>query len=380
MKYTQEQKCQFVMRYQSGESVIDICTETGIARSTLYSWLKPYQTNVTDTGVQVTPHEFAVLKKRVTRLEDIIKVLKSAECTVSAPLQDKLRALEALHGKFSVHVLCDAMEVSRGTFYNHILRNKREKTSYQFRRAQLSEQIRQIYEESHQIFGSKKIKAILAERGVATSEKMVAKLMREMNLSSIRIGAKRNYYRFEREEMRDHLKAVFSVNAPNQVWVSDVTYFNYKGKTYYICMILDLYARKAIAYKISRKQSAQLITATFRSAYGNRRPEAGLIFHSDRGRQYTSFAMQKLLKKLQVKQSFSPTGKPTHNAVMESFFSSLKREELYRHSYHSENELKKCVEDYIGFYNNERPHAALGNKTPNAFENLYYEWQRTRKK
>lgn len=58
---------------------------------------------------------------------------------------------------------------------------------------------------------------------------------------------------------------------------------------------------------------------------------------------------------------------------------SLKREELYRHSYHSENELKKCVEDYIGFYNNERPHAALGNKTPNAFENLYYEWQRTKK-
>ena len=271
MKYTQEQKCQFVMRYQSGESVIDICTETGIARSTLYSWLKPYQTNVTDTGVQVTPHEFAVLKKRVARLEDIIKVLKSAECTVSAPLQDKLRALEALHGKFSVHVLCDAMEVPRGTFYNHIFRNKRENTSYQFRRAQLSEQIRQIYEESHQIFGSKKIKAILAECGVATSEKMVAKLMREMNLSSIRIGAKRNYYRFEREEMRDHLKAVFSVNAPNQVWVSDVTYFNYKGKTYYICMILDLYARKAIAYKISRKQSAQLITATFRSAYGNRR-------------------------------------------------------------------------------------------------------------
>ena len=112
------------MRYQSGESVIDICTETGIARSTLYSWLKPYQTNVTDTGVQVTPHEFAVLKKRVARLEDIIKVLKSAECTVSAPLQDKLRALEALYGKFSIHVLCEAMEVPRGTFITIFLETK----------------------------------------------------------------------------------------------------------------------------------------------------------------------------------------------------------------------------------------------------------------
>ena len=378
MKYTSEQKIQLVMRYQNGESVIDICTETGIARSTLYSWLKPYQTTVTGPGVQVTPHEFTVLKKRVERLEDIIKVLKSAECTVSAPLQDKLKALETLHGKYSVHVLCDAMEVPRGTFYNHIFRNKRENTSYQFRRTLLSEQIRQIYDESHQIFGSRKIKAILAERGVATSEKMVAELMREMNLSSIRNGAKRNYYRFEQEEMRDRLKAVFSVNAPNQVWVGDVTYFNYKGKTYYICAMLDLYARKVIAYKISKKQSTQLITATFRLAYGNRRPEAGLIFHSDRGRSYTSFAMQKLLKKLQVEQSFSPAGRLTHNAVMESFFASLKREELYRRNYHSENEFKECVDTYISFYNNERPHMALGNRTPNAFENLYRERQKTR--
>ena len=94
MKYTPDQKRKLVLRYQSGESVSDICTQTGIARSTLYSWLKPYQTTITEAGMVVTPKEFSALKKRVEKLEGIIQVLKSVDCTVSAPLQDKLKALE----------------------------------------------------------------------------------------------------------------------------------------------------------------------------------------------------------------------------------------------------------------------------------------------
>lgn len=90
------------------------------------------------------------------KLEGIIQVLKSVDCTVSAPLQDKLKALEALYGQFSVHTLCDALEVPRGTFYNHMLRNKKGNKSYQFRRTELSEQIRQLYDESRQIYGAKK--------------------------------------------------------------------------------------------------------------------------------------------------------------------------------------------------------------------------------
>lgn len=156
MKYTTEQKQELVLRYQNGESVSDICTQIGIARSTLYSWLKPYQTTITEAGTVVTPKEFSTLKKRVEKLEGIINVLKSVNCTVSAPLQDKLKVLETLYGQFSVHTLCDALEVPRGTFYNHILRNKKENKSYQLRRAELSDQIRQIYDESDQIYGAKK--------------------------------------------------------------------------------------------------------------------------------------------------------------------------------------------------------------------------------
>ena len=95
--------------------------------------------------------------------------------------------------------------------------------------------------------------------------------------------------------------------------------------------------------------------------------EGKLIFHSDRGTQYTSFSFQKMLKSFDIDQSFSPTGKPRHNAVMESFFSSLKQEELYRRRFHSVSEFKNSVNNYINFYNNERTHSALNYKSPNTY-------------
>ena len=364
-----------VARYRNGESATDICTEIGIARSTFYTWLKPYKTTYTDAGYAVNAAEFIKMKQRLEKLEQKVEVLQKVNCTVSSPLKEKLQELSLLHGQYSVHVLCEALEVPRGTFYNHIFRNKGENNSYQIRRTQLSTLIKQIYEESNQIFGAKKIKAVLANQGEVVSDKMVAELMQEMNLYSIRTGAKKNFARFNYEKKEDSLQMNFSVNAPNKVWISDVTCFKIDNKFQYICAILDLYSRKVIAYKISQKHSTQLITSTFKLAYAKRKPENGLIFHSDRGTQYTSHAFQKLLKTSHIEQSFSPSGKPHHNAVMESFFSSMKKEELYRTNYHSVGEFKERIKKYIGFYNIERPHATLAYKTPNTYERFFYDKQ-----
>ena len=361
MKYTTAQKQELIKRYHAGESASVLCLQASIPRSTFYSWLKPKTKS---------PNELSKLEKQILRLEQIIEVLKTVNCTATSPMQEKLNELEKLHGQYSVHVICEALDVPRGTFYNHILRNKRENKSYQFRRAQLSEQIMEVYNESNQIYGARKIKAVLAERGIITSDRMVAELMGEMNIGSIRSDAKRVHNRYNTEK-KDCLKKQFDVSTPNTVWVSDTTYFKLKGKTYYICAILDLYARKVIAHKASSKHSTQLTTAAFKLAYESRTPPAGLIFHSDRGTQYVSHSFQKLLKSLEVMQSFSPSGSPQHNAVMESFFSTLKREELYRTNYHSVQEMEDCLAKYIEFYNTNRPHTSLGYKTPNAWEKLY---------
>lgn len=196
--------------------------------------------------------------------------------------------------------------------------------------------------------------------------------MQEMGLQSIRTHAKQNYKRLTFEKRTDRLKLQFTAKAPNEVWVSDVTYFKMKKKFYYTCVIIDLYSGKVIAYKISAKHSSQLISSTFKSAYSTRNPQDGLTFHSDRGSQYTSSSFQKLLLTLSVKQSFSPSAKPCHNAVMESFFASMKKEELYRYNYLSVDDFKKRVGRYIDFYNNERPHATINYKTPNRYEELFY--------
>ena len=378
MKYTEEMKFKLVKRYYDGESVAAICAEQKIPSSTFYSWIKPYKVTYTDSGICVSGAEFVKIKNRVERLEKIIEVLQKVNCNIESPLKTKLNELEKLYGQYSVHVLCDSLQVARGTFYNHIFRNKRENNSYQIRRAQLSEKILEIYNGSNQIYGANKIKAVLASQDINASVRMVSELMNEMHISSIRSKSKKIHNQINKPKRKDMLERNFSVKIPNEVWVSDMTYFKYNNQAYYICVILDLYSRMAIACKISKKQSTQLMTSTFREAYNKRNPSDGLIFHSDRGSQYTSYSFQKLLKDCNVMQSFSPSGKPYHNAVMESFFSSMKKEELYRTNYHSETEFKERVQKYIVFYNTERPHSTLNYKTPTAYEYQYYEQRKRR--
>ena len=371
MRLTTEEKRQLVMRYQTGESVTSICADTGIARSTLYSWIKSFHVVKSRRGTQVTPHDYDVLKKRVEKLEGIVQVLKAANCTVSAPLQDKLAALESLYGQFSVHTLCDALEVPRGTFYNHILRRKGTNAWYAKRRADLCEKIQELYDANRQLFGPEKIRALLMQQGEKVSKSYVTTLMREMGLRSISPSAKKDYrHLLESPPKRNILNRNFSAERMNQIWVSDITCFKLKGKRYYIVIIMDLFSRKIISYGISPSSRTRLVTTAFRKAYEERRPKRGLIFHSDRGTQYTSQAFQELLASHGVTQSFSNSGKPTDNAVAEAFFSCLKREELYRTNYHSVDEFKRGVEAYMTFYNTKRPHKTLNYKCPDQVEKI----------
>lgn len=160
----------------------------------------------------------------------------------------------------------------------------------------------------------------------------------------------------------------FDTNAPNEVWVSDITYFKSKNKAYYICVIIDLFSRMVIACKISRRNSTDLIKITIRQAFENRKPTTGLIFHTDRGANYKSKAICDYLSPFNVTQSFSRAYVPYGNSVMEAFFGTMKREELYRTKYRSEREFKAAVDDYIVFYNGHRPHKKLMYKTPEQYE------------
>ena len=334
------EKQALVTRYTGGETVSAICMETGISKSTLYSWIKQYQPARTRSGRVITPKDYDSLLRRCEKQEKLIAVLKTAGCLQSAPLKENLMALERLYGQFSVHVLCEALDVPRGTFYNHIKRNKRGNSSYAKHREELREAIQDIFDESRQTFGSEKICAVLHERGYKAGTTLVRELMSEMGLSSISTTSKRQWKKSNSYERKSNiLQRQFHAETPNCVWVSDVTCMKLKDRYYYLCAIVDLYSRKVIAHKVSTRNSTQLITETLRMAYDARMPGENLIFHSDQGSQYTSQEFHQLLKKLKITQSFSNAGTPHDNAVMESSFAVFKKEEFYRSAYRSEAEL-----------------------------------------
>ena len=373
MRFSDKQKQELVSRYYSSNSVFDICLQSGVPRSTFYTWLKPYQTEVTPSGHIVSANEFIKMKQRLEKLEQKIEVLQKVGCTVSSPLQDKLQELSKSYGQYSVHTLCDALCVSRGTFYNHIFRRK-EVTVYDKRREEMREHIQTVFEESRQRFGTNKIAAVLAERGIKTTPKYVAELMREMGIESIVINSKKEYKKYLRlAKKQNHLQRQFQVSEPNRFWVSDVACFKINDKYHYVCIILDLFSRKIVAYGMSPKNSTYLITSAFKRAFKERGNPQQLTFHSDQGAQYTSKALRKLLRMNEVVQPFSKSGSPYDNAVAEAFFASMKKEELYRTIYKSERQFCESVDNYIHFYNTERPHSTLNYKTPDKFELLYEE-------
>lgn len=370
-KYCESKKKDIVQQYLHGQRVKLLQVKYNIPRSTIYSWMKKYKKLKSTGHSSISYQDYYNLKRRADKLEEMISVIKQAGCGLAAPLKEKLAAIESLYGQYSVHVLCEAMGVSRGTFYNHILRRKKV-TEYDKRREEIREMVVVIFNESKQSFGAKKICAVLAERGVRTTSGYVAELMSDMDLQSVVRHSKRAYRKqIERSKRQNVLQQQFDVAEPNRVWVSDTTCFKVKGKFYYICAIMDLFSRKIVAHRISSRHSTYLITSTFRQAFEKRGYPQQLTFHSDQGTQYTSKAFRDLLHLNKVVQSFSRPGKPHDNAVAEAFFSLLKKEELYRTNFRSEKEFCLGVDSYINFYNTERPHGKLANRTPERFEMQY---------
>lgn len=371
-RYPDSFKRNIIHRYEQGEAIQLLCTEYRIAPSTLYRWRKEYRTISTDAKTY-TPAEFNAMSKHLKKLEREFQIIRQSGLIANIPLQNRLAFLEQFyreHSNFSVHELCEAMDVARGTFYNHIFR-RADHSKYETERAELMMKIQQVFDESGQRYGAQKIHVILAEHGTQVSVRRVFAFMRELGLESIRTNAKKQYQKRQRFEKKNRLERKFTANYPNQVWVSDITSFKVKEIRLYLFVILDLYARKVIAHRVSRNSSTNLLTATFRTAYKDRGMPKDLTFHSDQGKQYTSSTFMKLLKKHGIKQSFSGRGQPGDNAVAETFFATFKKEEAYRREYASERHFRKSVDQYITFYNEVRPHGTLRYKTPQAYEEAY---------
>ena len=370
-KFSNEEKSAIVQKYWAGQSVASLCQQHGVSRSTLYSWLKPFrQLDASSKCLysKYTQKDYTDLKRHANKLERILEVLRNCDCSPNSPLEARISAFQELQNQYSARTLCDALNIPRSTYHKRIIRGEHP-TAYEAHRQEIMEQIRIIFEESEQRFGSDKILAALQQKGIRTSKKYILSLMHEMGIESIAVRAKKNYKSLGKK--KNIVQRQFHADAPNMIWVSDVTCFKVNDHYLYVCVILDLFSRKVVSYRISLRNSTQLITTTFRNAFAKRGEPHGLIFHSDRGSQYTSAAFRKLLVSCGVTQSFSHSGRPHDNAVAESFFSFLKREEIYRRYYQSDRDFRVSIDRYMSFYNSERPHRNNNYKSPDQLEQDY---------
>jgi putative transposase len=278
------------------------------------------------------------------------------------------RFIEKNREHFSIGHLCRVLGVARSAYYGwkkHVP-SQREQDN----RA-LIEHIRRIHKLSRKTYGSPRVFFQLKKQGLTCSPKRVARLMRQENLKGQR------KYRKVRTTDSQHafpvaenvLNREFVAEKPNQKWVADITYIPTDEGWLYLAGVLDLYSRKIVGWAMSNLIDADLVEKALRMAYYQRQPAPGLLHHSDRGSQYASHQIRNLLALNQTQVSMSGKADCWDNAVMESFWGTLKNEWVHHQKYKTRAEAKTDIFGYIeGFYNTVRLHSTLGYLSPVEFE------------
>lgn len=282
-------------------------------------------------------------------------------------------------GSYSIAKMCKVLKVSRSAYYRWLGSGPSER---EVENNTLVEQIRLIHQESNGIYGSPRITAKLREKGHKVSQKRVARLMKKQGIkSTIRRRWKQTTDSKHKQPISENLLAKdkatnknISIDRPDQVWVSDITYVPTNEGWLYLTVIIDLFDRQVVGYSISHRLfTKDTVVPAWRMAVRNRKPAHGLIFHSDRGSQYASVLFRNHFKNARVKQSMSGKGNCYDNAVAESFFKTLKAEEVYRKTYQTRKEAEMALFHFIEiWYNRKRLHSSLGYRTPEEYNKEYY--------
>lgn len=269
---------------------------------------------------------------------------------------------------YAVTEVCAVVEVARSGYYAW---RRGEPSLREQEEAALVQAIAQSFAASRQTYGSPRVYRDLRAEGWRVSRKRVARLMRQAGLVG-RTPRRRRYTTDSAHGLPvapNLLNREFSAAAPNRKWVGDITYIPTDEGWLYLAVVLDLYSRKVVGWAMSTTVDANLAIASLRMALTHRQPPAELLYHSDRGSQYASFACQSLLLNHEVRISMSRTGNVHDNAVAESFYSTLKMELVHRRTFHSRTEAQLAVFDFIEvFYNRQRRHSTVGYLSPEAFE------------
>ena len=279
------------------------------------------------------------------------------------------RLIDAKRAQHPVSLLCSVLGVSRAGYYAW---KDRPQSARQRRDGELLEAIAAIHGESKATYGWPRVHAELRHRGVRVSRKRVARLMRQAGLSGVvrRRTGKTTIRVPGIATAPDLVRRDFAPEAPNRLWVADLTEVaTWEGKLY-LAVVIDCYSRRCVGWAMAEHMRAELVVEAFEMALWQRRPQTGLIHHSDRGGQYVSLIFGQRARAAGIDISMGAKGCALDNAVAEAFFATLKKELTRRRAWPTRRELQSAVFAWIeGWYNRRRLHSTLGYLSPADYEN-----------
>jgi len=273
--------------------------------------------------------------------------------------------IEQQQKAYPVRILCEVMQVSRSGYYRCINQKKPIESP------ELIDEVKAVAQQSHYSYGSRRMSKQLRAKGYEVGRYQARTLMRKAGVEC------RQRRRYRVTTVSTHRLAIaentlnraFTAEHANQKWVADITSLWTQEGWVYLAAILDLFSRRIVGWAVADHMRESLVASALEMALKRRRPGPGLLHHSDRGAQYASHAYQAYLRKAHIHVSMSRKGNCWDNSVMERFFGSLKSERTSHTLYHTRQEAKADMIDYIEmFYNSQRLHSSLGYVTPLKFE------------
>lgn len=277
--------------------------------------------------------------------------------------------IDTARGEYPLQRLCQVLQVSVSGYHHWRRRTVSDRAQAN---RQLVDEIRTIHQASGGTYGSPRIHAELRAQGRLRNRKRIARLMRLHGIQGRckrrrRLGTTRTDPRLP--VAPNLLGQAFHETQPNAKWVTDITYIPTQSGWLYLAVVLDIFSRKVIGWAMDTTMTTQLVERALTAALRTRRPQPGLLHHSDRGSQYASHDYQALLRTHHIQVSMSRTGNCYDNALAESFFATLKVERVHHQRYASFAQARQDIFCYIeGFYNRRRRHSSLGYLSPDEFE------------